>query len=293
MTENIPSLVLPITKYLNQKIVFDLLAVIEDGFVQVTNLNISSSKDQRTSGSVEAESGFGLYGVKTKIKAAFAKQSNNTDEKSSNEERVHTPTSLFSKLVSYLEENSLIVDINNKNDLSNLKTGSFVRFDSRLEKNPLISLLESLEQMGVLAIRMQTKGKKGKGNDDDSMLKEIKTMKKSLTENHTSDLICTINEKDNLKTVIPVYLEYFVHNNMSEIIDGNYSVVGKVIKIVKDQEDNINLFRNTGFKLFKQEALEELFDQMSNYNDEQIEFPDIESKVSSPSLLVLPIAIYS
>ncbi|SLL31571.1 DUF6414 family protein [Bacillus dakarensis] len=292
MKETEKEFVLPITTYLNQKIVFDLLAVIEDGFAQVTNLNISTTKGSKTTGSVDGEGGFGLYGVKTKIKAAFGKENNSRDEKSANEERVHTPTSLFSKLVSFLNEKELIKDVLSSEDLQQLKTGSFVRFNSVLEKNPLVSLLDSVEQIGVMATSFQEK-KGSKKNNDQEILKQIKVMKKGLVENGILDLICTINTSENLKAVIPVYMDYFVHNNLNEIIDGNYTVIGKVVKVVNDSDDNINLFRNTGFNLFKQNTLDGLFRTMNNGVDEQLDFPDIESKISAPSLLVIPIAVYS
>ncbi|MDX8045391.1 hypothetical protein SH601_05255 [Gracilibacillus sp. S3-1-1] len=285
--------VLPITTYLNQKIVFDLLAVIEDGFAQVTNLNISTSKSITTTGSADGETGFGLYGVKTKIKAAFGKEKNNKDEKSANEERVHTPTSLFSKLVTYLDENELIRDISCGENLQQLDTGSFVRFKSRLEKNPLVSMLDSLEQIGVMAMSFQGNKNGGKKNNDQEVLKQIKTMRNNLVYNGILDIICTINETEKLKAVIPVYMDYFVRNNMNEIIDGNYTVIGKVVKVVRSPEDNINLFRNTGFKLFKQQTLENLFLSMNKNVDEQLDFPEIRTKVLNPSMLVIPMAIYS
>lgn len=293
MQDNVKELVLPITTYLNQKIVFDLLAVIEDGFARVTNLNISTTKGTTTKGSVDGEGGFGLYGVKTKIKAAFGMEKNNTDEQSSTEERVHTPTSLFSKLVSFLENNELITDVSRKEDLNHLETGSFVRFDSKLEKNPLVTILDSMEQIGVLAIDFQNKKKGTKKNHDQDVLKQIRSIKNSLTKNENIDLICSINSEENLKAVIPVYLDYFERSNMNEIIDGNYTVIGKVVKVVKDSNDKINLFRNTGFKLFKQETLDDLFLSMNKNIDNQLDFPEIQSKISAPSMLVIPIAIYS
>jgi len=285
--------VFPVTTYLNQNVVFDLLAVIEDGFSQVTNLNISNTEGKNTNNSVDGEAGFGMYGIKTKIKAAMGIEKSTTEEKSSNEERVHTPTSLFAKLFSYLEENELIMEVNNKSDLEKLSHGSFVKFESKLERNPLISLLESFEQMMVVAMAFQSPQKGAKKNSEQEILKQIKSMRNSLTENENFDLICSINENESLKAVLPVYLNYFIHKNTNEIIDGNYTVFGKIIKVVTTESDNINLFRNTAFKLFQQDALDTLLSSMNTGMDDQLEIPNIISRISSPAILVIPIAIYS
>ena len=107
------------------------------------------------------------------------------------------------------------------------------------------------------------------------------------------DLICTINEEESLKAVLPVYLNYFIHKNTNEIIDGNYTVFGKVVKVVTNDQDEINLFRNTAFKLFQQQALDSLLQSMNTGLDEQLDFPNIVSRISKPAILVIPIAIYS
>lgn len=287
------SSVFPVTTYLNQNVVFDLLAVIEDGFSQVTNLNISNTEGKNTNSRVDGEAGFGMYGVKTKIKAAMGIDKSTTEEKNSNEEKVHTPTSLFAKLLSYLEENDFIKDIDKKDDLANLEHGSFVRFQSKLERNPLISLLESFEQMMVIAMTFQPSSKNGKKDSNSEILRQIKSMRTSLMENDNFDLICSINELDDLKAVLPVYLNFFIHKNTNEIIDGNYTVFGKVVKVVTSESDDINLFRNTAFKLFQQQALDTLLHSMNSGIDDQLNIPNIISRISSPSLLVIPIAIYS
>lgn len=80
---------------------------------------------------------------------------------------------------------------------------------------------------------------------------------------------------------------------MNEIIDGDFTVIGKVVKVVNDFDDNINLFRNTGFKLFKQKALDDLFNSMKNGMVEKLDFPNVQSRILYPSLLVMAIAIYS
>ena len=285
--------VFPVTTYLNQNVVFDLLAVIEDGFSQVTNLNVSNTDGKTTNSSLNGEAGFGLYGIKTKIKAAMGIEKNSSEEKSSSEEKIHTPTSLFAKLLSYLEENQLIHDSEEKVDLDNLMPGSFVRFNSKLEKNPLISLLESMEQIMALAMTFQPTQKSNKKDGNQEILKQVKSMRNSLVENNNMDLICTINEMETLKAVLPVYLNYFIHKNTNEIIDGNYTVFGKVVKVVSTDQDEINLFRNTAFKLFPQQVLDNLFQSMNTESNGQFEFPNIASKITTPAILVIPIAIYS
>lgn len=124
-------------------------------------------------------------------------------------------------------------------------------------------------------------------------MKQIKAIKDSLTQNQFVDIICTINNTENLKAVLPVYLDYFFNNNMNELIDGNFTVVGKVIKIVNDHESNINLFRNTGFKLFQQDVLEGMFESFKSGMGNQIDIPEISTKIGTPSILVLPISIYA
>src|SRR5699024_9695532 len=267
----------------------DLLAVIEDGFSQVKNLNASNeknkSKESTAGGEIGLSNAFSLLGIGTKLKASLGSESNDSDIKTTSEERVHTPTSLFSKILTH--------QIKKPTDLEHLAPGEFVQFNCLLQQNPLVSLLDSIEQFGVLAIRMEgNKGKKGKDSNSE-MLKQIKAIKNSLTQNEFVDLICTIDESEKLKAVLPVYLNYLFNRNMNEIIDGNFTVVGKVVKVVNDEENNINLFRNTGFKLFKQEALKNMFASFEKDIDKELDIPEITSEINKPSLLVLPISIFT
>lgn len=152
---------LPITSYLNQKIVFDLLAVIEDGFSQVKNLSISNeeskSKELKGGGEIGLSNAFGLLGIGTKLKSSLSSSSHDLDRSSTSEERVHTPASLFSKVLAYLKDKDLIHQIKEPTDLEHLNSGEFVQFKCLLQQNPLVSLLESIEQFGVMAIRMERK----------------------------------------------------------------------------------------------------------------------------------------
>lgn len=282
---------LPIANYLNQKTVFDILAVIDDGFTQVTNFTISNQESGKNNVSGEATLGmknaFGLFNFSTKL--AGTREKSKTENDSSSGEKVHTPTSLFIKLLTYLEDEEMIKDIKKDSDLEYLKSGDFVRFKGQLETNPLISVLDSFIQLGELATLFTSGNKRKK---DDEIISQMKKVKGSLTQNNMLDLICKVNSSD-VKAVIPVSLDYFFKENMNDIVDGNYTVFGKVVKVVVKEGDNINLYRNTGFKHFKEDKIDEMFSAFGNASVDGFDIPDISSKINNPSLLVIPIAIYS
>ena len=68
---------LEIPLYLNQKIVFDLLASINDGFTQVTKLKTASAAESNLGGMIEADLGnkniFALLGINLKGKIKIKK----------------------------------------------------------------------------------------------------------------------------------------------------------------------------------------------------------------------------
>ena len=93
---------LEIPLYLNQKIVFDLLASINDGFTQVTKLKTAYTSEGSIGGTIEADLGnkniFTLLGVKLKGKTDV--EHNRGNNKEQEQEKIHTPSSLFNNLKS-------------------------------------------------------------------------------------------------------------------------------------------------------------------------------------------------
>lgn len=92
--------------YLNQKIVFDLLASINNGLAQVTRLKTSLNIDAGISGNLESELGnkniFTLLGVNLKGKLGSGKRQEQEQEK------IHTPASLFNYLKSELFKQKIV-----------------------------------------------------------------------------------------------------------------------------------------------------------------------------------------
>lgn len=95
-----------------------------------------------------------------------------------------------------------------------------------------------------------------------------------------------------LKVVLPTDENYFLNNNMSEITDGNYKILGKVVQIYKDSGE-ISLLRNTFFSKLQLDKMKEFQDI---FNDpalaDFIGNGGITTTIEAPVIMIIPIAIY-
>ena len=115
MTKDDTEFIIPV--YLNQRIVFDLLAMLQDGISTVTRVNTSEEskkKDDQRYGVVFAL-GQALSGlVKIDLAGNRARTSEGSTGFEKSEEKVHTPASLFQKVRSLLKEKNKILTGNDK-----------------------------------------------------------------------------------------------------------------------------------------------------------------------------------
>lgn len=139
---------LPVPLYLNQQAVFDLLAVIEDGFSQLRAVKTSSSESEKGKDEVGGEIGvsnvFAFLGVK--LKGGVSSESGSDRKREVSEERVFTPASLFAKLRAALIERGLLTDLDTV-EHGALAPGQFVEFSGILRKNPVVAAMEGMIQL--------------------------------------------------------------------------------------------------------------------------------------------------
>jgi len=145
------------------------------------------------------------------------------------------------------------------------------------------------------------KGKKGPKTDSEMNKSEYQIIKKqmdfftnALTIDNTFDIICNID--DNLISVVNVYKDYFFNKNMNEIIDGEYTVIGKVVKIsLAERGDSINLLRNTGLNLARKELMDQMLQgfNSSDLSSAGINVPHFSTIIENNAMLVIPICIYT
>lgn len=137
------------------------------------------------------------------------------------------------------------------------------------------------------------KANKNKSLENRKVLGQIKALSDNLKNGNMMDLICTMKGNVNLKAVLPVYIDYFVNNNMNEIIDGEYRVLGKITKVISAQSaQSINLLRNTSFSLLQKSIVTQLIGSFNSGEDNGLRYQEIITEIAGPAIQIIPIAIF-
>ena len=279
---------LTIPIYLNTKIVFDMLATIQDGFADVKNVQTSKNKNREND--IEANIGTNNLFAFLNIGIRGNHKGNSSNEETIVEERTHTPVSLFQQLKAQLDSAKLI-----NRDIKSLKIGDFIEIQGTLKNNPVIDMLSGLKEIMALANLFsdnkpnKNKSKKEKLMSNNNFNAQVNALIKGLQADGKKDIIC---KSDNLNIVLPTDENYFLNNNMSEITDGNYKILGKVIQICME-EGEISLLRNTVFSKLQLDKMEDFQGLFSDPSLSQFAGDEgIKTVISAPVIMVIPIAIY-
>ncbi|EJQ28999.1 hypothetical protein IEC_05829 [Bacillus toyonensis] len=264
---------LSIPIYLNQKIVFDLLTIIEQGFSNVEKIDINDTSNQSNEN-------------KDLLFLSI--------HKDPNERKIFTPSALFSKLRDELKNRKFLKTLNNSFEVNELETGDFVEFTALLTKNPLIATIEGfIEFMEVASLFEQASNQKTK-NKPQNVINEMKKFITKISNGNTLDLVGTINhEIKNIKAVVPVEYEYLTNKTPADLIDGHFTVLGKVIKSLDESsKESINLLRGTSLGLLPNQIKQELIQQFNPIQTMNLQLPKLTFEVKGPALQIVPIAIY-
>ncbi len=296
------NLIIPI--YLNQKIVFDFIAIIEGGIAQIQTIQKNEKHSSDSHSGIEGEIGTSnvLSFLKINLKSILSRKDYNENGKDITEERVHTPTSLFSKLLDYLYDNQLISEINKDDDLNDNIVGNFVHYIGTLEKNPIIHYMESFEKIvniyNIFEPNNQNQGNKkynNKKEDPNKMvIDQIKSLSESLKSGNIIDIICKLNNTG-IETVLQTNIDYFNSRSMNELIDGKFNIIGKVIKVTNSLDgDRINLLRNTSLSIVNRSLVDVFSSQFNTeeINESGIILPKLKTEIEGKSMLIIPMAIY-
>ena len=289
-------LIIPV--YINEKIVLDMLAIIEDGFSMVSQINYTEHKESSSAQKVDA--GISTSApilskfLKIDVSGGLSHEGNKGENENVIKEKVHTNVSLLSKFRGFLVENKIL-----KSDLnfSEVRVGDFIEVEGELQKNPIINYMDSFidlfrmadifTEKTQLGNRTQAKNQKQK---EDEVVKQIKSFTDELKHSGTIDFILSDVKGT---TVLSVQEQYLANDNISEILGGHFKILGKVISICKEDTENIDLLRKTSLSIFQEDLLNELFAELKTDDMKQFNLPEIRTKIESPAVIVIPIAIYA
>ncbi len=293
----------PICLYLNQKYVFDLLAMMEDGFSILQNIKSTNSETKDTEKHLDSEVGvrnvFAFLGVSLKAGGHKKDQTGQTNETSS--ERVHTPNSLFGKMRTALHERKLVL----VDPSIDVDTGQFVEMKVTLKKNPMISTLETMTSLFETAIIFMSAGEepqkqsgkphiaKKAPNENTKILDQMKIMLGQLNQGNTIDLLAQPIAGTPYKLVLTVDPSFLADQRMSDLLDGDYIVLGKVSKVIKSESDSINLMRKTSFGKMNTNLINTFKGSLAQIGESGLEVEDLTTEILGPAMQVIPIAIFA
>lgn len=250
-------LIVPI--YINEKIVLDMLAIMEDGFSTVSQVNYTEHRENNSS--QKAESGVSTSAtilsklLRINITGELNHSSSNGENESVSREKIHTNVSLLSKFRGFLADNKML-----KTDfeMSKMEVGDFIEVEGELQKNPLINYMElfiDLLRMADIFAEEPQLGKKTQVNNqkkqENKMLDQIKSFESELKHSGTIDFVLS-DQKGT--AVLSAQEQYLANDNISEIIGGRFKVLGKVISVCKEETDEIDLLRKTSLSILNTPA---------------------------------------
>lgn len=298
MKNNISKNGLIIPVYINEKIVLDMLAIMEDGFSTVSQVNYTEHMEKNSAKKLDASASTTVpilsKLLKIDVSGGILQTGNDGKDTSVVKEKVHTNVSLLSKFRNFLIDEKIL---KSELDFSKIQVGDFVEIDGELEKNPLINYMDIFVDIFRLAdifteepqLGNKTQAKNQK-QQDSKILKQIKSFSEELKHSGTIDFILS-DERGTI--VLSAQEQYLANDNVSEILGGHFKVLGKVISICKDENENIDLLRKTTLSVLSEGMLEEMFSDFKNSDMEQFNLPELVTKITGPAAIVIPVAIYA
>ena len=288
-------LIIPV--YINEKIVLDMLAILEDGFSMVSQVNYTEQKEN--SSTQKADIGVSTTSMLSKLLkinlgAELSHIGSGGETENTTKEKVHTNVSLLSKFRSFLVDNKIL---KKEFNVSDMQIGDFIEFEGELQKNPLINYMDIFVDIfrmaNIFAEKPQLGGKtqaKNQQQQENETVRQIKSFANELKHSGTIDFILT----DSVGTVVLSAQEQYLENdNVSEIIGGRFKVLGKVIAISHNETEEIDLLRKTTLSILPEDTLNQMFSEFNTEETKQFNLPPLVTKIAGPALIVIPVAIYA
>lgn len=302
---------LPIPLYLNQRVTFDLLAILEDGFAHMTTLQASSSNAEGSELEAGAQLGVGNPFAFLDLSLGGKGTHGATSQSGEliTEQLVHTPTSLFARLRQQLVEQGLVRVLEPDSvAFEEVVAGQFVEFEAVLRRSPVVSVLESLIRLAPIleavdapaaspapANPSRRRGGRGQKNQPKQKsqpvegMREVKLMRDAVAAAGSEDFVAECGAH---RFVLTAEKPYFVDSTMNDVIDGTFRVFGKVTRVVPEEAgEGISLLRRSALGNFG-DVVNELQPVFEGLRDAGFS-GEAETEIPAPTLQLIPIGIFA
>lgn len=303
-------LIVPV--YLNQRMVFDQIAMLKKGISTVTTITHSESDSKSNQSEVSSEVGAtGILSslLRVNLSGSLTSGGGQQSGTEASENRVHTPASLFYELRNQLNQEKLLLTLN-----SEIPTpGNFVEFECQLNRNPLLESLETVMEIGNLTKefskssiskaqqakqkgnrnRNQNQGQQDQISDIDNVMEVVKLLTEKLADGKTSDLV-GMNINNSFSAVITLEVGSLNDPQMSDLVDGQFKVLGVVVKSIRDDSDSISLIRKTTFSKLPSAFLDPILTGLGEFSATlEMDSSPLSLSIQGPAIQVLPVAIFA
>jgi hypothetical protein len=213
------------------------------------------------------------------------------------EERVSIVITILSRLKNILNDQSMLKIINNDNDVKNIKEFDFVQFTIKLYKNPVIEYIEDIIRVMEMQLAFSPgNGENADGSEEDKVKRQVMKILKDDMENCKKEkcikYISNSIGTGSTKVIVPLDIKYMA-DNLDYIEGANITVLGKVIRISKENENNSNsLLSGTYFDYLNEEYFQEFKNRFLKNTNLIRDYNTNEIEINEPIIEIIPIAMY-
>ncbi len=302
---------LPFTLYLNQRLTFDALASLENGFSQFSTVSTTSSETGSNEKSAEAHLGsgntFAILGIEFGGSGRLTTGHAQADTESRERQIIHTPASLFARLRKELKGRDMVHVVSKSEHLENIRPGVFVEFEASLHRNPLEDFLTSIVSLVPIMTTFDPsaqnpsrkgrgKGSSGRRNQEAGQYSQIEKQAHAILSLLTSEAYeytDLIAETDDIRTVITAERKYFIDPTLNDVIDGTFRIFGKVTRVIpRDGQEQISLMRKTTLGKFGDTSAS-LGGGMFKAVADTGFAGAMEDRIGAPAMQIIPLAIFA
>lgn len=162
----------------------------------------------------------------------------------------------------------------------------------------MIDVLHQMMSMAALFAEPEqtAPGKHQKGpkpKPQKNMIEQIEQFREMLRTGETIDLTTGALQSGH-RAVVTLESQYLNDPSMGDLVDGTFTVVGKVTRVLAEGQGAVSLIRKTALGRLPSSTLDQSFEGFNALSSLQgFALPAIEWEIDAPVVQILPVAIYT